>query len=1329
MKKFFILILLLTTGLFAQNTDKPYPLLTVQRIYNNSYETTSEVFRGYIETLATDTTGNSDKSSTLLTEQRILNNVFEKTDEVIRIKIVNTNVFDDRYLSADTLGYFLKWSDTTLFVPTKAYINLNYYTKTQVNSLLSGKMAYSDTTSLIPTKPFLSLNYYTKTQLNNGQLDSRYYTESETNTFLNTKLDTLDANGLISDSIATKSNIGHTHVVANITDLQDSLNTKSRTTHNHSLSSLSEKSYNSLTDKPDIPDSLSELIPDPTHGLVTDVEKATWNAKTDSADVNGLITTSLSGYFLTNNFNNYFDVRFDNKNLDSIAAGTVNVHLTTSLKSTYDGYASQIGAKLDTTKATFTMRQNWTQAYNWGNHALGGYADSVWAFNQLALKRDLANHDSLSTLDEKKFSSLTDKPTTLAGYGITNAYTKTQTDSLDNADSTWVAGQLLGKSDISSLSQTTNVLYVDNKRTDTYTEVGTYVFPYKTIMAAMNAITGNSSSNRFCIKIATGAYYTENIAINKDFVTLEGYGETLLSGTITLTAPHFRLKNLKTTGAVNGTYTAAFLAEISDCSVNTGKWTVSCSVSGAYVQISGGTTIWTSDIDLSGVTGVVSCQSGYFEGTHTFTNCYMEIIGFENYNGIINLEAGTEAHIGGALCIGTTVNLKTGATVYIDATSASGITLNNTGGTLILTTESSNVHYDHTISGLTATNVKTAIDELTSSKQASLGFTPLDKADSTDLTSYTTKKQFNDGQLLDVKKADSTGVYGYATQNNLLSYVPKTYLDADTTLTANSDVKIATQKATRAFVDSVNRGHAVFVNDGYFPDIKDIWVYWHSTAGAGQMFLAAGTPGERHFIKKNDAADTTLTIWGEVGEPIDGIDSLLLSEPYQAVTIQFSDSSWHVVGGKEFNLTMGRYPLDFTGLNDGDSPYYDSVSASIKWHIGTGTPGVEWTDVDTATALGTSNVKIPTQNAVKKYVDNAVAAGISDGDKDDITVSGTGTLWNIRPDSVSFAKMQNVSTGVLLGRYSGGNGDIQQIKLKGGLAFSNDSLYVNVITALGYTPYNATNPSNYISSVDSTIFGTHYYINNQGFLKSADIIGKIDYSDSTDAVSYTTKNQFTTGQATKVNYSDSLSIFTTPTQAKGLISDSLNTFETLVKSLISDSLATIDLTPYALKDSVYTKHDADSLYLPKSALNDSTKFLASDNTYDYIHDADTRTTHVMEIKLILDATSAATTDSIIVCIPTKFNGMNLVNADAFVTTASSSGTPTFTVTNVTDATNMLSTNITIDANEYTSYTATTAPVINASYDDVTTGDLIKIKCTTAGTGTKGSGIILVFQKP
>jgi hypothetical protein len=98
-------------------------------------------------------------------------------------------------------------------------------------------------------------------------------------------------------------------------------------------------------------------------------------------------------------------------------------------------------------------------------------------------------------------------------------------------------------------------------------------------------------------------------------------------------------------------------------------------------------------------------------------------------------------------------------------------------------------------------------------------------------------------------------------------------------------------------------------------------------------------------------------------------------------------------------------------------------------------------------------------------------------------------------------------------------------------------------------------------------------------------------------------------------------------------------------------------------------------------------------------------------------------------IPPELNGYNLVDADAVVTTASSSGLPTIQVHNVTDAVDMLSTRITIDASEFTSYTAVTAPVINTSNDDVATGDRLRIDIDVAGTGTKGLIVLLSFQKP
>jgi hypothetical protein len=91
--------------------------------------------------------------------------------------------------------------------------------------------------------------------------------------------------------------------------------------------------------------------------------------------------------------------------------------------------------------------------------------------------------------------------------------------------------------------------------------------------------------------------------------------------------------------------------------------------------------------------------------------------------------------------------------------------------------------------------------------------------------------------------------------------------------------------------------------------------------------------------------------------------------------------------------------------------------------------------------------------------------------------------------------------------------------------------------------------------------------------------------------------------------------------------------------------------------------------------------------------------------------------------------MNLTGAHAFVTTVSSSGLPTVQIRNVTDAVDMLSTKVSIDASEFTSYSAATAPVIDTSKDDVATGDLIAVDVDVAGTGAKGLGVILTFQLP
>lgn len=98
-------------------------------------------------------------------------------------------------------------------------------------------------------------------------------------------------------------------------------------------------------------------------------------------------------------------------------------------------------------------------------------------------------------------------------------------------------------------------------------------------------------------------------------------------------------------------------------------------------------------------------------------------------------------------------------------------------------------------------------------------------------------------------------------------------------------------------------------------------------------------------------------------------------------------------------------------------------------------------------------------------------------------------------------------------------------------------------------------------------------------------------------------------------------------------------------------------------------------------------------------------------------------------IPAELNGWDLVRVEASVTTTSSSGTPTFQIANVTQAADMLSTKLTVDAGDLHSKDATAPAVIDTSNDDVATGDQLRFDFDVAGTGVKGVTIILTFQRP
>lgn len=108
---------------------------------------------------------------------------------------------------------------------------------------------------------------------------------------------------------------------------------------------------------------------------------------------------------------------------------------------------------------------------------------------------------------------------------------------------------------------------------------------------------------------------------------------------------------------------------------------------------------------------------------------------------------------------------------------------------------------------------------------------------------------------------------------------------------------------------------------------------------------------------------------------------------------------------------------------------------------------------------------------------------------------------------------------------------------------------------------------------------------------------------------------------------------------------------------------------------------------------------------------------------ISDETTAITTGTAKVTFRMPF-AMTVTSVRASLSTASTSGNPTFDINE--GGTSILSTKLSIDANEKTSTTAATPPVISDSAlaDDAE----ITVDIDTAGTGAKGAKVYLIGRR-
>lgn len=146
------------------------------------------------------------------------------------------------------------------------------------------------------------------------------------------------------------------------------------------------------------------------------------------------------------------------------------------------------------------------------------------------------------------------------------------------------------------------------------------------------------------------------------------------------------------------------------------------------------------------------------------------------------------------------------------------------------------------------------------------------------------------------------------------------------------------------------------------------------------------------------------------------------------------DTEWTTIsGGASVDDTV--YGADWNGVTDtapSQNAVYDKINSLAQADI----TGLKTSDTPTFVSVAVTNHaydsswngsnEAPTKNAVFDKIETIV--GVTDGDKGDVNVSGSGTTWTIDNDAVTYAKMQNVSaTSRVLGRITSGAGDVEEL--------------------------------------------------------------------------------------------------------------------------------------------------------------------------------------------------------------------------------------------------------------------------------------------------------------
>jgi len=302
------------------------------------------------------------------------------------------HIHDDRYYTESEINSLLTTKANTVHTHTKSQITDFAHTHVRADITDFNQHNHDDL-------------YYTKSQLNSGQLDTRYYTETETNNLL-----------------ANKSDVGHIHDDRYYTESETNTLLANKSDLNH----IHDDRYYTETE-------LDNGQLDNRYYTQTQLDNGQLdNRYYTETEVN----TILSGYQPSGNYQpagdyaTLEDGKIPAAQLPSFVDDVIEAASFSALPTT--GEDGKIYVTLDT---NLTYRWSGTQYVEISESlALGETSSTAYRGDLGKVAYDHSQLADGSNPHGTTFANIQDKPSTISGYGISDAYTKTELDNgqLDN---------------------------------------------------------------------------------------------------------------------------------------------------------------------------------------------------------------------------------------------------------------------------------------------------------------------------------------------------------------------------------------------------------------------------------------------------------------------------------------------------------------------------------------------------------------------------------------------------------------------------------------------------------------------------------------------------------------------------------------------------------------------------------------------------------------------------------------------------------------------------------------------------------------------------------